>query len=71
MRSFFDTLGKSEINPPAADRFYTQWMRSFFDTLGKSEINPPAADRFYTQYSIIPPFHHSIRRLMATSTPLG
>jgi hypothetical protein len=44
-------------------------MISFFDTLGKSGINPPTADEFYTQYSIIPPFHHSIRR--ANTTPLG
>jgi hypothetical protein len=46
-------------------------MKSFLDTFSKSEINPPAADRFYTQYSIIPSFHHPIRRLKANFTPLG
>jgi hypothetical protein len=25
MKSFLDTFSKSEINPPAADRFYTQY----------------------------------------------
>jgi hypothetical protein len=34
---------------------------SFFDTFGKSGIKIKTISEFYTQYSIIPPFHSTIK----------
>jgi hypothetical protein len=43
VESFFDTLGKSEINPPAADRFYTQYsiFPSFHRSIRRLMAAPP------------------------------
>jgi len=43
----------------------------FFDTAGKTEIKIRINTVFKPQYSIIPPFHHSIERLMVNSTAPG